>query len=671
MRRISSGRPLYQRALAPATGLLMTFVLTACDLPGTLQKTDDSSTIAAKVDDVPSQPVSTTAIAREKLDIAAIEKALEPKEGENPPIPSDVELTPMEKAGLPDGNAELAIRYENAESLGESVVFDIDRRNYILKRDEKDPSRFAGMIDFDFDRFQEEQDIRKRIIAESKESKFDVFEGRELVAQEEFGFISREQLETARNESVALRILPNLIAIPPVGLGLDPAKTLMITDLSVVQDPERTFDICGNVGDPDGAWTFKTLMTNMANQSTTYVDPADFVEDWLQSWNTSHTINTFPVPARTRINAKVLNPWPRDSNGKLDLNQSPMRLLAIVNRVDLRKSSISSSLYGGGRGIPLDAGEGRFVFGVVDRNNNGGCSTMEFTVILEYKVPITQCTAVRSYAQRWVGLSNIALGSASFNPALQAITDQFTVAGAGGGRPNDSAISQIRTNEIALSGGYRGDIDIAPSPELAGRMAAIPFARPWELREFHLLGDHMLHTVSTENTPHHTWNNTSLLANFINSGIAAVPATYQGQPFLTGSTLNFSVADSAVWNATGVNNARRHNMSLKTCNACHGGETRDNILPALPPPANAETSFVHITTRNAGVESALSKFLVGNGSLSSPTTFLKPDPIFGAPTRSFGDLRRRQILLPQLAFGSCQATGALQEALFRQLPMVH
>lgn len=41
---------------------------------------------------------------------------------------------------------------------------------------------------------------------------------------------------------------------------------------------------------------------------------------------------------------------------QLDLAQSPFRLLAIVNRVDLRENSI----YGGG-----DAGEGRLVFGAI------------------------------------------------------------------------------------------------------------------------------------------------------------------------------------------------------------------------------------------------------------------------------------------------------------------
>jgi hypothetical protein len=95
--------------------------------------------------------------SREENSISPRSKGARAKgRGYNPPIPFDVELTPMKKAGLPDGNAELAVRYENAESLGESVVLDADKRKYVLKRDERDPSRFAGMIDFDFDLFQEE-----------------------------------------------------------------------------------------------------------------------------------------------------------------------------------------------------------------------------------------------------------------------------------------------------------------------------------------------------------------------------------------------------------------------------------------------------------------------------------------------------------------------------------
>ena len=652
--------------------LLLTCALSGCDLPGgdAQQAKSDSSAADAQPGAWRNEPLNPS--LHRKLVPASVDKGEEPVPiDEKPPIPSGVEITPMENAGYPDGNAELAIRYENSEVLGDAVEFVIDDRKYLLKRDQQDPKRFAAMIDFDFDQFQEEQATRERQIVEAEVSTFPVFDGRELVGEERFEFIDPEALRIARDKSTALRIRPSQIALPPPP-GLDPSNTLMITDLSVVQDPVRTYDVCGNTGNPNGAWTFNTLMTEMANQSATSVDPADFVENWLQSWNTTHEINTFPVPARTNINARVLNAWPRLGNGKLDLSQSPFRLLAIANRVDLRSSSRRSSGYGGGGGIPINAGEGRFVFGVVDRNRNGGCSTMEFTVILEYGVPINQCSLIRKYAQQWNGLGNITLGSAAFNPALQAITDQFTLAGIGGGKPNGSAINQIRTNEIALVG-YRGQIDPDQTTEMSGR-APIPQGGPWELREFHLQADNMLHIVSTKDTPHHSLNNTALLASFINSGVTLFPIIYQLQPFLTGSTFNFSVADSAVWNAPGIVNPQaRHKFSLNTCNACHGGETRYNGTPivAFPFRSTPETDFVHITPRNFNVQSHLSKFLTGTGTLSVPLSFQKKDPIAPTPERSFGDLLRRRNDLAALSVQNCRSTAILQEALFMPVAAVH
>ena len=663
--------------------LVLSCGLSACDPPATaeLAHKTDASPASTKADMSP--PASMRAFVPSAASVVASGKEdVPPEVDENPPLASEVELTPREREGNPEGNAELAVSYENAEALGDTVVFAIDKREYLLKRDSKNPKKFTSLIDFDFDLFAEEQESRRQQIVEAKATKFPVFEGRELVAESEFEFIDPETLRTARERSLPIAIRQSMISFP-ISLLHSPAKTLMITDLSVVQDPTRTFDICGNVGDPNGAWTFKTLMTEMANQSATYVDPADFVENWLQSWNTSHTINTFPIPARTKMNNLVLNPWPRDANGRLDLDQSPMRLLAIVNRLDLRSSSTGSSSYGGSGGIPVNAGEGRFVFGVVNRNNNGGCSKMEFTVILEYQVPINQCTAIRSYAQEWRNLGNITLGSAAFNPALQAITDQFTLAGAGGTKPNGSAIKQIRTNEIALAGGYGAPIDLDPASDRL-RRAAMPSGAPWELREFHLQSDHMLHIVSTKNTPHHTRNNTAQLASYINSnalsiinGTNTVPTFWASQPFLTGSTFNISVLDSAVWKAPGILDAEaRHKFSLGTCNSCHAGETRYNGKPivSFPMGSTPETDFVHITPRDINVQSYLSKFLTGMGTLAAPSTFLKGDPAMSATsytTRSFGDLLRRQSDLAAMSAHSCTSTALLQEAMFRQLSNAH
>lgn len=556
-------------------------------------------------------------------------------QSESVPAPIAIELTPLERAGIAEGNALLSLSFEKREDLGDEIVLTAERRKHVLKRDPNDPTRFSGMIDFDFDLFVREQKQREALIAESHESKSPIFSGRELLGHEPFAFLDPAIVERARIASLPFRI-PRDVIILPLSF-VDPARELMITAPPVVNDPGRTFDICGNVGNPNGAWTFKTLMSNMANTPLTGVDPADFVERWVRTWQTNHVLNTFPVPARPNIGPLVLNSWPRIA-GKLDLDRSPFRLLAIVNRVDLRGNSVYGS---------SNAGEGRFVFGVVNRNSAGGCSTTRFTVILEYGVPIRGCPAVRSYGQQWDNLGNLVLGSPAYNAALQAITDQFTSANAAPGKPNGSAINQVRSNEIAL-------------------------ASPWELREFVLRqGNPLLQISSTVQTPHHSWNNSGLLANYINANAAAlvagthtIPPTWAGQPFLTGSNLNFGVGNAQVWNAPGVANQPRHMLSLGTCNACHGGEARDATVPGDLP-------FLHVGVRLPAGTSQLSKFLLGNGTLAAPSTFNKPDPINGAPVRQFGDLLRRQQDLSNLVNSSCLSTGLINHLQFQPLQMVH
>lgn len=629
----------------PVLAFFLTCGLAACDLPGgSASVATKTATQGRSVADVSADAMASSA---ERRTWAANKATAFPltarlaEEGTAPRLPpvEDMELTPLESANDPAGNALLSIRFREGSELPDTLPLVVDKDEFTFKRDGSDKFRFNGMVRFDFEGFVREQKDREKLIVETKATGAAIFENREFLGEEKFGFIDPAIIERARSTSTPFNIPNFTISMPPS--AVDPRRELMITDLSVVNDPTRTFDICNNTGNPNGAWTFKTLMTNMANQAFTGIDPAVFTENWLQSWNVNHTINTFPVPARTNIGAVVLNSWPR-IGGKLDLNRAPFRLLAIVNRVDLR----GNQTYGGGA-----AGEGRLVFGVVNRNSAGGCSTTRFTVIFEYGVPISGCTNVKNYAQQWVNLGNIALGSAAFNPALQAITDQFTSADAAPTRPNRSALNQLRTNENALN----------------------PL---WELREFVLPGRGpvvtMLNIVSTKQTPHNTRNNTGLLANYINTNSAAilngtytVPTSWAGQPFLTGSNFNFSFANSAVWNAPGVGNQERHEFSLGTCNACHGGETRDNAV------GSTDRQFVHIDVRMPGSASQLSKFLVGNGTLAVPTTFSKPDPINTFPSRPFGDLLRRQQDLANLMNSSCLSTGLLHAIRFQPLDMVH
>ena len=373
----------------------------------------------------------------------------------------------------------------------------------------------------------------------------------------------------------------------PTGCFVRTSRELMIKNVSVVDDPIRT-----QPGDPAldpraGAWTFGRLMENMA---PTAAAAPDMVEQLFTTWLADRTVNGFTVPARTFMQQQVLDTWPRTANGKLDLGKSPLRLLTIVNRIDLRNLAAGN------------AGEGRFVFGVLDANG----FPLQFTVILEYHLPATTQANVLDWASSWHALGSHPFPSEEYNVALQALTARFAGRNAAPGLVNGSALSQLRTNEIAISS-------------------------PWELREFTLsAATGFLREDTIKLTPDLGFDGTPALANFINANESAiiaeqhtVPLTFQGAPFLGGAVFNNLTA----WRAPGINNNEaRHHFSLNTCNGCHSSE-------------ETGTGFLQVNPRFPGSEAQLSGFLTGI-TVSDPVTF--------AP-RTFNDLARRKSDLTQLA----------------------
>lgn len=272
--------------------------------------------------------------------------------------------------------------------------------------------------------------------------------------------------------------------------------------------------------------------------------------------------------------------------------------------------------------------------------NPASCALVRpFTVILEYGVPRSGCSKIHTWAEKWHHLGSIVLGNPAFNKALQDITDVFAGPNANPVKPNGSALDQLRTNEILM-------------------------AFPWELREFHLdPASHEFIEAPVKQTPELTFNFTSTLTNYINSNQAAilagnfvVPTDFPaGSPFLGGNAPNPPPAVFWQGNLAPVSNDARQQLSLNTCNGCHGGET--------------VTPFLQIHPRAAGSVAALSQFLLGNGTLVSPGIIQVHDPAIPGTLRTFGDLLRRQQDLDSLLGTGCHSGGILQHLLFHPLNM--
>jgi hypothetical protein len=367
-----------------------------------------------------------------------------------------------------------------------------------------------------------------------------------------------------------------------------------VVDASPVPSPEAApIPDGGPTSDSVGIWTFGHLMRDAAPSPD--VAPA-FVERAFQTWLTDQSINGFIVPARPAMQQTLLDVWPRTANGQLDLDQPPLRLQAIVSRLDLRDLAHGS------------AGEGRFVFGV----NGFFGSPLEFTVILEYNLPGTTEQDVLDWANLWHSLASHPFPSEEYNAALEAITRKFAGRNGSPGSVNGSALLSFRTNEFVL-----GPV--------------------WELREFELSPDSgFLQEIPVHETPDLGFNFTSTFSDFVNQNAEAikaelpgfsgntVPLQFEGGSFRAGSAFNGSFTP-VTWFGPGIADSEaRFHASINTCNGCHGPDTG--------------TSFLQIRPRFPGNEAILSPFLVGT------TVFDQ----FSGEVRTLNDLARRRVDLSSL-----------------------
>lgn len=454
---------------------------------------------------------------------------------------------------------------------------------------------------------------------------------------------------------------------------------IFITDLGAVEDPTRTWNPCTQTGNIDGAWTFKTLMKNLAKESANR-DPSDatlstFVLNWLKNWQNEKIINQDTVPVRPLITAKVITPWLARSkaagapSGQLDMRFAPFRLTSIVNRFDIRERA---------RGIP--AGEGRYTFCLIDST----CTrALQMTIVFEYAINKKDiCDSLQDWARQWFNLKNFTLGSPQYNAALQAITDQYSLWGTSD-KTTRIGLNSVRTNEIAF----------APEDGSVKR---------YEFREFGLTSGatRKLSQRTVAQIPKDKYNaqvdnpDVRLMVKFVNDnrvGIInddyTVPDTLAGGvPFLGGHAqiLGPSVGNPPAayhWNGIETqsparikNTTARHVFSRNTCTGCHAGEV--------------QTFFTHVDPVFFGTEATLSGFLTGTAGRGGAIDFdnnpgndsmMVKDAANRGGTlnslRMFNDILRRAKDLKDFVLAPPCATSKVfairNELMFRPLGAVH
>lgn len=489
--------------------------------------------------------------------------------------------------------------------------------------------RFTGFAPLDLNAVRERAAFEERLFAQGKLGRVPVWKDRELV-----GYESRYPFSIRNFEAcLAVPVKPLPFAppppSPPPGPGFDDLFTAINQSLFLtinaeaglfnlaLLDETRTYHPCGASGNGDGVWSFGHVMRQMAGGGS----PETFTEEWLKLYTadqTSAETNGFTVPSVSDAQ-EFIDDWKAAGGGVIDLDHPPFRLMAIVPRVDLRTGS--SSPYGGS---PHDGGEMRLIFGAVDPSSP--CQNIDFSVIVEYGVPMDTCAEIKAWAQGWRALSEMDMWNdpEAYSAALEALTTQVTEAGAEPGNPNGSALNQLRSNELSLGNGNF-----------------------WRIREFHHAG--LLVQATTAATPDRKFRNgeptdykvfDALIAD---PSIPAAPLSMidpssgSPVPFLGAEAIVGFPHDGPPWGSKSDHNFaietlsdQRQRRAMQTCSGCHGTETHTGQAHMINP-----------------VNDNISPFLLGGdfNNTNAPVAVLDPVAPIGSPgskTRSFFDLLRRQ-----------------------------
>lgn len=541
---------------------------------------------------------------------------------QSPPVVQDIFIQKLDKADKNGNTVLLTVKFADDENrlreinsiplkLDEQTLVEVNDRG--VEGDEKaDDKIFSISVKISEEELAELLNNNNKVL-DAQHDSITTFVGR--VAEVRTGLRNDmvKSLTTKFNFEVFFLSSVNSTTLPSIR-----ERSLMITDVSVVEDKTRTYDPClsANKGNADGVWSFKTLITNMTAGGVT---PKQFLIDWVEKFLYSE--HTLPSGDKSQnrgtslerlVKAWMINsgvPFTEPENfipagwqtTDLKVEAFPVRLLAIINRLDLRENAA----YGG----IGNSGEGRFVFSFVDSHSNcaiGGNGAGTMTFILEYGIPIKTCDALVEYGSKWWELQSEPFGPA-YNEKLDSITNVFTAKDANPAKPNGSALNHFRTNDF---------------------LPQNPTGMPWTIRDFQIDGTtHKLKIIHPSHEPMQASNGFDFdlsgtpmdpvklaamvtFANslpfssanpnptyFIPNNIKAIHA-----PMRVGPDVDYHWRGDRAHVITPL---KRREFSFNTCSGCHKGETNND--------------FTHVRTRNVGEAAALSGFMTGLGADDSPS----------------------------------------------------
>lgn len=434
-------------------------------------------------------------------------------------------------------------------------------------------------------------------------------------------FNSRDVVDTRYELALAV-----MRSNPP---AIDKDRSVLVTNRAVVEDDHFTFDPRPTpLGEPAQPWAFPKLLKDAFVRAGFPASSAEQNFKRMVDELTKPLVSQCgPEEAEQRGFVNFTQEWTK-IDASTSLNNVPLRLLAILNRLDKARISTDPSCPVSDSGhFGLSGGELRFEFGGIDAAGK----VTEVAFILEYPMKCLSKAQFGSLAVSWAGLPPIAQ-TANYTIALSTVIATMFA--------NSSGELRFRSLTRPDVGGFWSvaQYQLAPSIPLNA----------------HVLDRQICgRRTQVSDTPNPDCSHDPDVIDFVSKTVPIdadeydVPAPLAVRRTLIGKADPFSVPPGT------LTEDRRHRVALNLCVGCHVSETGNDGL--------------HIQNRNRRAASAISKFLSG-----SAKTNLKPGCQRPPVTYTYADLDRRvEFLQAVLALNTGQATDAEWRAKLKTITQEH
>lgn len=227
----------------------------------------------------------------------------------------------VQKVAVPQNNHDLSVRIKFLKDFEEKelTIYTGKTASLLLKDDGVYPNETAG--DYIFSAFSEQaaasflQEVlerQQRLIDQKNIIEFTGHLAR-MVNTEGMELFDKEAFSNFQSVNLSPLLLSQNNCSSASDIRKE--KSLFITELKVVEDPNSTYNLVNGTGNPICAWTFGELMKNMAGGLSPNATVAkllhinQFLKHWILSLSQVYTVNGHSSVARAPTFSKLIQPW--------------------------------------------------------------------------------------------------------------------------------------------------------------------------------------------------------------------------------------------------------------------------------------------------------------------------------------------------------------------------